>query len=161
MKKVNHKLSSSRCIDLIQELFETSSKMPGRGMATKSLALIDAMYKAAKDAQPITGRGIGYKLFVAGLIKSMSRQHMASVYHLLKRARERGDIPWAWIVDETRELERVSTWDDPAEYARCVTRSYRRDFGINNQGASRFGARRGRCEVCLRLYSTSMVLASG
>jgi hypothetical protein len=31
-------------------------------------------------------------------------------------------------VDETRELERVSTWSNPAEYARAVARSYRRDF---------------------------------
>ena len=31
------------------------------------------------------------------------------------RMRASGDIiPWEWIVDETRELERVSTWDDPA-----------------------------------------------
>ena len=44
---------------------------------------------------------------------------MQRVYRLLKEARERGDIPWEWIVDETRALERASTWDDPAEYARC------------------------------------------
>jgi hypothetical protein len=31
-------------------------------------------------------------------------------------------------VDETRELERVSTWSSPASYARTVARSYRRDF---------------------------------
>ena len=36
----------------------------GRGMAQKSRDLIDAMYAAAESAQPITGRGIGYKLFV-------------------------------------------------------------------------------------------------
>ena len=53
---------------------------------------------------------------------------MQRVYRLLKEAREQGDIPWEWIVDETRALERTSTWDDPAEYARCVARSYRRDF---------------------------------
>jgi hypothetical protein len=28
------------------------------------------------------------------------------LYRLLKEARERGIIPWSWIVDETRELER-------------------------------------------------------
>ena len=53
---------------------------------------------------------------------------MQRVYRLLKEAREQGIIPWEWIVDETRAIERVSTWDDPAEYARCVARSYRRDF---------------------------------
>ena len=37
-------------------------------------------------------------------------------------------IPWEWIVDETRSLERTSTWSNPAAYARAVARSYRRDF---------------------------------
>jgi hypothetical protein len=86
------------------------------------------MYGAAEAAQPITGRGIGYKLFTARLIPSMETREMQRVYRLLKEAREQDIIPWEWIVDETRSLERVSTWDDPEEYARCVARSYRRDF---------------------------------
>jgi hypothetical protein len=58
----------------------------------------------------------------------MATKEMQRVYRLLKEARERGHIPWEWIVDETRSLERTPTWDDPADYARCVARSYRRDF---------------------------------
>ena len=42
----------------------TRSKKKGRGMAHKSPELIDAMWAIAEAAQPITGRGIGYKLFV-------------------------------------------------------------------------------------------------
>jgi len=97
-------------------------------MARRSLDLIEAMYATAEAAQPITGRGIGYKLFTDGLIDSMARNEMQRVYRLLKEARESNRIPWGWIVDETRELERVSTWANPAEYARCVAQSYRRDF---------------------------------
>jgi len=67
-----------------------------------------ALRRADKE-EPITGRGVGYKLFTAGLIPSMSVNDMQKVYRLLRIARERGDIPWEWIVDETRELERVST----------------------------------------------------
>ena len=66
-----------------------------------SLDLIEAMYTAAKAAQPITGRGVGYKLFTLGLIPSMATSEMAKVYRLLRIARERDDIPWDWIVDET------------------------------------------------------------
>jgi hypothetical protein len=113
--------------NLPEEYFETRSKK-GRGMAQRSLDLIAAMYTAAEAAQPITGRGIGYKLFTAGLIPSMARAEMQRVYRLLRVAREQGDIPWEWIVDETRTVERVPTWSDPAEYAQCVARSYRRDF---------------------------------
>jgi hypothetical protein len=97
-------------------------------LAQRSLALIKAMYTMIEAAQPITGRGVGYKLFVAKLIASMSTNEMQKVYRLLKIARERGIIPWEWIVDETRSIERVPTWSDPAEYAKCVARAYRRDF---------------------------------
>src|SRR5215471_299889 len=71
-----------------------------RGMSRKSLDLIEWMYAAVEAAQPITGRGVGYKLFIAHLIASMERNEMRRVYRLLKEARERGTIPWAWIVDE-------------------------------------------------------------
>jgi hypothetical protein len=97
-------------------------------MAQASLDLIETMYEIIEATQPITGRGVGYKLFVRKLIKAMKTGEMAKVYRLLRIAREQGYIPWEWIVDETRELERVSTWDDPEQYARCVARSYRRDF---------------------------------
>ena len=100
----------------------------GRGMAWRSLDLIAAMHAAAKAAQPITGRGVGYKLFTQHLIASVAKPDMQRVYRLLKLAHEQGDIPWEWIVDETRGIERVATWADPAEYARCVAQSYRRDF---------------------------------
>lgn len=100
----------------------------GRGMAKASLDLIEAMRAAAEAAQPITGRGIGYKLFTARLIPSMGTNDMQRVYRLLKYAREQDIIPWDWIVDETRSLEKVSVWDNPEQYARAVARSYRRDF---------------------------------
>ena len=99
-----------------------------RGMARASLDVIEAMRKIAKATQPITGRGIGYKLFVADLIQSMGRGDMQRVYRLLLKARENGIIPWDWIVDETRELERVTCWDDPEQYAGTVAHAYRRDF---------------------------------
>jgi hypothetical protein len=111
------------------EYFQTGLKK-GRGMAQRSLDLIEAMRAAAEKAQPITGRGIGYKLFnrPVPLIPSMSKNDMYGVYRLLRLARERGIIPWEWIVDETRDIERTSTWADPEAYARAVARSYRRDF---------------------------------
>ena len=97
-------------------------------MAQRSLDLIEAMYAKAKAAHPITGRGIGYKLFIARLIPSVGRAEMQRVYRLLLEARTRGIIPWSWIVDENRELECVSTWANRADYARDVAQGYRRDF---------------------------------
>jgi hypothetical protein len=111
----------------VTEHFEASPKK-GRGLAAKSLALIEAMYTAAEAAQPITVRGIGYKLFTLGLTPGMDKNTTNTVGRLLRLARERGDIPWEWIVDETRELERTPSWRNPEAYAHAVSRSYRRDF---------------------------------
>ena len=129
-------------------------------MARRSLDLIEAMYAAAKAAQPITGRGIGYKLFTTGLIPSMAGGDAACLPPAQGGARA-GDIPWGWIVDETRALERTSTWDDPAEYASCVAQSYRRDFWnqqlvrVRSMERERHRPRRAR-----NRYSTSMRSAS-
>jgi hypothetical protein len=111
------------------EQFETSSKK-GRGMARQSLDLIEKMHAIAEAAQPITGRGIGYKLFVAKLIASMGTGDMQKVYRLLKLAREQGKVSWKWIVDETRELEGRVGWEDPAAFVLTVSRAYRRDFWL-------------------------------
>lgn len=111
----------------MSEYFRTSSKK-GRGRAQRSIDLIEAMTDIAAELEPITGRGIGYKLFTLKLIDSMGTNDMAGVYRLLREAREEGIIPWEWVVDESRDIERVSTWSNPAEYAECVARSYRRDF---------------------------------
>jgi hypothetical protein len=120
---------TSTANEIAVEQIETGSKKGrGRGMGQKSLDLIEAMRAIAAAVQPITGRGIGYKLFTAGLIPSMEKSEMQRVYRLLTEARERGIIPWGWIVDETRELERISAWDNPEEYARAVITSYRRDY---------------------------------
>ena len=142
------------------EYSETSSKK-GRGRAKKSLDLIEAMRAAAAAAHPITGRGIGYKLFTAGLIPSMARAEMQRVYRLLTAARERGEIPWEWIVDETRALERCPSWDDPADFALTVSRATAATSGRNSRPVSRFGVRRAPCAACSDPCSTSMASASG
>ena len=102
-----------------------SKKTRGRNKAT--IKLIEAMYKIAEEVRPVTGRGIGYKLFTLGLISGMSE--MPVVYRALKHAREEGTIPWEWVVDETRELELTSTWKSPLQFADGYF--YRRDLWQN------------------------------
>jgi hypothetical protein len=101
----------------------SSKKVRGRNKST--IALIDAMYKIAEEAHPITGRGIGYKLFAASLISGM--HEMPKVYRALVLAREDETIPWDWIVDETRDLEIVEgIFESGAVFARDFF--YRRDL---------------------------------
>jgi hypothetical protein len=37
-------------------------------------------------------------------------------------------IPWEWIVDESREMERSGGWKDLGSYAKVIEQSYKRDF---------------------------------
>jgi hypothetical protein len=77
--------------------------------------------------QPASVRAVCYQLFTRSLIDSMAKSETNKVSTQLTWAREQGVIPWSWIVDETREAERVSAWANPAAYVETVRRSYRRD----------------------------------
>lgn len=99
----------------------------GRGRAAASLRLVDVAYTILEQIQPATIRAVCYQLFVRKVIVSMAKNETNRVSRLLRTARENGEIPWSWIVDETREPERVSAWENPAAYAEAVRRSYRRD----------------------------------
>ncbi len=103
-----------------------TSNLPKKTRGRNKLRLIESMRKIADVMHPITGRGIGYKLFTAALIESMSTGNMSIVYRALKVAREDGIIRWDWIIDETRDLEMVNTWRNGSELA--DTFFYRRDL---------------------------------
>src|SRR5262245_19126863 len=102
--------------------------MSGRGKSKRSIELIQAAYGYLAEIQPASIRAVCYKLFTAGLIDSMSKSETNRVSVQLTWARENGGIPWSWIVDETRDAERVSAWEDPAAYIETVKRAYRRDY---------------------------------
>ena len=100
----------------------------GRGKAQKSLDLIDAAYRILSEIQPASVRAVCYKLFAAGLIPGMDKRHTNRVGAQLTWAREQGLIPWAWIVDGTRTIERRPSWDSPDEVLRSAAAQYRRDW---------------------------------
>ena len=102
----------------------------GRGLAQKTIALRNLCYDILEEIHPATVRAVCYRLFVLKAIPDMSMNSTAKISRILTRAREDGFIPWAWIVDETRDLERVPQWEDPAAYVEAVRRSYRRDLWV-------------------------------
>ena len=109
------------------EQIEASPKKT-RGKARKSLDLIDAAVRILDEIQPASIRAVCYRLFVEGYIDSMAKTNTNKVSRLLVGAREQGLIPWEHVVDETREAERVTTWDNPDEIINTAVRSYRRDY---------------------------------
>jgi len=102
--------------------------MSGRGKAQKTITLIDAAIRILEEIQPASIRAVCYRLFVEGLIPSMDKAHTNTVSRNLVWAREQGHLPWEWVVDETREAERISAWNNPREFIDCAIRQYRKDY---------------------------------
>jgi hypothetical protein len=106
----------------------TAAPRHGRGKAQKSLDLIDAARRILSEIQPASVRAVCYKLFNEKLIPSMAKKETNRVGQQLTWAREHRLIPWEWIVDGTREIERPATWDDPGSLLRACASQYRQDF---------------------------------
>lgn len=102
------------------------SKYRGRSKAT--IELLEACKEIIQEVQPITVRGVCYRLFVAGPIDSMAVKNTQKISRLLTWAREEEIIPWEWIVDESRQTIVWSQYADLVEYSRQVERWYKRDF---------------------------------
>jgi hypothetical protein len=99
-----------------------------RGRSQGTIDLFRTCTEIIRPVQPITVRGVCYRLFVAGKIDSMERKNTKKISEILTLAREDGVIPWEWIVDESREMERSRAWKDLTSYAKVIEQAYRRDF---------------------------------
>ena len=99
----------------------------GRGRSEATYTLLSAARDILETIQPCSVRAVCYQLFTRGLIPSMTKTETNRISALLTRAREEDEIPFEWIVQEGRAIERVATWDDPAAFARAIQASYRRN----------------------------------
>lgn len=104
------------------------SRRRGRGKSQKSIDLVNAAVQILLEIQPASVRAVCYRLFAAGLIADMSKGSTDKVSKQLVWARENGRIAWDSIVDETREAERISTWENPNAIINAAVRGYRRDY---------------------------------
>jgi hypothetical protein len=103
--------------------------MAGRGLAKRTIALIEACAAILEEIQPTSVRGVCYQLFVRGRqIPNMSIRETKRISGVLTKAREHGVIPWEWVVDETRQVEQRQTWSTPSQYADTVMQAYSKDW---------------------------------
>lgn len=99
----------------------------GRGKSESSLALVTAAKAILEEIQPATVRAVCYRLFVAKMIADMGKNNTGKVSKQLVWAREQNIIPWHWIVDEGRCLERIGQWTSIDQQIDCAVSQYRRN----------------------------------
>jgi hypothetical protein len=100
-----------------------------RGKSKSRLELRQACKERLQETQPATVRSVAYYLFnVLQLIPSMEKKYVQRVGDEIRQAREQEDIPWEWVVDESRQLEKRPSWNDPEEFIESVIPQYRLDY---------------------------------
>jgi hypothetical protein len=137
----------------------------GRGKSQHSLDLIDACYTILEEIQPATVRAVCYRLFTMRLLPSMAKTCTNRVSTQLVYAREQAIIPWAWVVDETRDVEQQPSWDDADAYAEAVQQGYRRNHWAEQPRKvevwSEKGTVRGTLAPVLREYGVPFRVTHG
>lgn len=137
----------------------------GRGLHAASVAIIATARKILEDIHPATVRAVCYQLFTRGLIENMGKGCTDKVSRLLTGAREREEIPWQWIVDETRRVEQAPSWNDPASLLDAAVRQYRKDYWQGQQYhvevLSEKGTVRGTLEPVLDMYGVPFRVMHG
>jgi len=111
-----------------------------RGLSKKTEELIHFAYTLLAESHPMTLRQLHYAIFSAAKIAYDNTQadykRLSRATTLARRTHRWGElngrrvvdgIPHDWIVDELREAEMVSMWQDLRGYLDTVKRSYRRD----------------------------------
>lgn len=142
-----------------------TAKRKGRGKSAESLQLIEAAHRILSEIQPASVRAVCYKIFIERLIPNMSKASTDKVGKLLVYAREHGLIPWEWIVDETRETERVKAWSNPDTIIRAAVTQYRKDYWAMQPRRvevwSEKGTVRGTLAPVLRKYGVTFRVMHG
>ena len=99
----------------------------GRGIHDETKRLVDAAFGILGAEQPMTLRQLFYRMVSLELILNEQRAYKRVIDHVGK-ARERGVIPWEWIVDRSRPVCSHAGWDGIEEYGEPVAEAYRRDY---------------------------------
>lgn len=96
-------------------------------------ALCESIFDVCRLHQPLTVRQLFYRLVVIGAIIKTQAEYKSNVCRLVGKMREEGDLPWHWIVDETRWQRKPESWCSLSKMLEYQQDFYRRDLW-NDQG---------------------------
>jgi hypothetical protein len=119
---------------IMTELYATSALNGQRHRRTRAeLDQIDeAIYEIARAEQPLTVRGLFYRVMSRGLVPKAENGYSVVQRQTLKMRRH-GDLPYDWITDGSRLRLKPRTWSSAAAALENTARMYRRDLWIDQQ----------------------------
>lgn len=111
--------------DLTDGALESLCRLQLRGDSYELAAIAGEL---AANCQPITLRGLFYRIVSTGYFPSTDKAHYDKVGRLLCTLRRSGWIPYSWIVDNIRSTRKPSSWSGLEDFADTVRGAYRKDF---------------------------------
>ena len=98
------------------------------GLRVKNLSLAFVATEILVQENPITLRGLFYRVVSAGWLPSTDKKHYARLGRIMKTLREEGVVPFSWIVDNLRSSLKPSSWSGVGDYVDTVQDAYRKNF---------------------------------
>lgn len=86
-----------------------------------------AVYAVCEEHAPLTVRQAYYRLVVAGLIPKTQNAYKG-VVEQIGQMRERGELPWPWIVDNVRLMRKPRSYNDLEDLLDQQTALYRKNL---------------------------------
>ena len=103
-----------------------ASKVKRQRRTRSELAEVDAaIYTAVETENPVSLRGVYYRVVSAGAVPKTEAAYNAVGRRLLKLRRD-GTIPYSWITDGTRLMRKPASWSDIDQMLDAAALSYRR-----------------------------------
>jgi hypothetical protein len=92
------------------------------------------IYRIVKADQPMTVRQAFYRLVANGFIPKAESEYKHTVIRLLTAMRREGELPYAWIADNTRWIRKPDTFNSIEDALTATAETYRRavwrDLGV-------------------------------
>jgi hypothetical protein len=89
-------------------------------------AIRDAIINVIKDDPPMTVRQVFYQLVTRGVIDKTEAEYSRTVIRLMTEMRLAGDLPFDWVVDESRRVRITQTFNSVADAFEHTKKFYRR-----------------------------------
>jgi hypothetical protein len=86
----------------------------------------DTIIAVIEEDPPMTVRQVFYQLVSRGVIEKAESEYQGTVIRLMTEMRLSGDLPFDWVVDESRRVRITETFDNIAAAAEHCAEFYRR-----------------------------------
>jgi hypothetical protein len=103
-------------------------RIAGCGFRQKNLALAIVATEILKESQPLTLRGLFYRVVSAGWLPSTDSKHYHAIMRVMSILREAEVVPFSWLVDGVRQTNKPASWSGIADFTDTVRELYRKDF---------------------------------